>query len=75
MSAAGPDGLFIHLALVHGSIGVFALYRMTRRSAPPLEDQRHYEAMSPRTSPIGAAIAMRQVRDAQDRDLARRSTF
>ena len=75
MSAAGPDGLFIHLALVHGSIGIFALYRMTRRSAPPLEDQRHYEAMSPRTSPIGAAIAMRQVRDAQDRDLARRSTF
>ena len=75
MSVAGPEGLFIHLAAVHGSIGVFALYRMTRRSAPPLEDQRHYEAMSPRTSPIGAAIAMRQVRDAQDRDLARRSSF
>ncbi len=75
MSLAGPEGLFIHLAAVHASIGAFALYRMTRRSAPPLEDQRHYEAMSPRTSPIGAAIAMRQIRDAQDRDLARRSNF
>ena len=75
MSAAGPRTLFLFLGLVHAAIGIFALYRMTRRSAPPLEDQRHYEAMSPRTSPIGAAIAMRQVRDAQDRDLARRSRF
>ena len=75
MTALGPAGLFICLAAVHGSIGVFALYRMTCRSAPPLEDQRHYEFISPRTSPIGAAVAMRQVRDAQDRDLARRSSF
>ena len=75
MTAMGPNGLFLFLMAVHAGIGVFALYRMTRRSARPLEDQRHYEAMSPRTSPIGAAIAMRKVRDAQDRDLARRSTF
>ena len=73
MTVAGPKGLFLYLSGVHAGIGVFALYRMTRRSARPLEDQRHYEAMSPRTSPIGAVIAMRQVRDAQDRDLARRS--
>ncbi len=75
MTALGPAGLFVCLAAVHGCIGVFALYRMTCRSAPPLEDQRHYECISPRTSPIGAAVAMRQVRDAQDRDLARRSSF
>ena len=75
MTVAGPSSLFVFLALVHALIGVFALYRMTRRKARPKEDQRHYEAISPRTSPIGAAIAMRQVRDAQDRDLARRSSF
>ena len=75
MSAAGPGTLFLFLAAVHAGIGGFALYRMTRRAAPPLEEQRHYESVSLRTSPIGAAIAMRQVRDAQDRDLARRSRF
>lgn len=75
MTLLGPDGLFPFLAAVHSSVGVFALYRMTRRAAPPLEEQRHYEAVSPRSSPIGAAIAMRQLRDAQDRDLARRSRF
>ena len=75
MTVLGPGGLFLFLVAVHSGVGVFALYRMTRRPPPPLEEQRHYEAMSPRTSPIGAAVAMRQVRDAQDRDLARRSSF
>ena len=75
MTMLGPNGLFVFLAAVHAGIGGFALYRMTCRPARPLVEQRHYEAISPRTSPIGAAIAMRQVRDAQDRDLARRSRF
>ena len=73
MTALGPMGLFAFIACVHGAIGGFSLYRMTRRESLPLDEQRHYGAMSPRPSPIGAAIAMRQVRDAQDRDLARYS--
>ena len=75
MTVAGPSALFALLAFVHTSIGVFALYRMTQRKARPKEKQRRYESMSPRSSPIGAAVAMRQIRDAQDRDLARRSGF
>ena len=70
MTAAGPPGLFAFIALAHATVGGFALYRMTRRDSLPLDEQRHYGPMSPRPSPIGAAIAMRQVRDAQDRDLA-----
>ncbi len=32
MGMMGPRGLFVHTALVSGALGVFALYRMTRRS-------------------------------------------
>lgn len=64
MSVAGAPALFAVLTLAHAGIGGFALYRMTRREARPKEEQRHYEAMSPRASPIGAAIAMSQIEDA-----------
>ncbi|QCY09517.1 MFS transporter (plasmid) [Pseudomonas sp. MPC6] len=39
MEAVGPDGFFWYLGVVHAVIGVFALYRMTRRSAVPLAEQ------------------------------------
>jgi hypothetical protein len=56
MAWLGPNGLFWFLTGVHGAIGVFALYRMTRRTARPPEDQTAYVAV-PRTSPIAAALA------------------
>lgn len=39
MGAVGPDGFFWYLGTVHAAIGCFALYRMTRRSAVPLDEQ------------------------------------
>jgi MFS family permease len=57
MAWLGPDGLFWFLTGVHGAIGVFALYRMTRRTARPPEDQTAYVALT-RTSPIAAALAV-----------------
>jgi len=39
MSAAGPAGFFAFLAGVHGAVGLFALWRMTRRAARPVEEQ------------------------------------
>ncbi|WP_161599933.1 MFS transporter [Pseudomonas sp. MPC6] len=39
MGVVGPDGFFWYLGVVHAAIGVFALYRMTRRSAVPLAEQ------------------------------------
>jgi MFS family permease len=39
MSQFGPDGLFHSLAIIHGLLGVFALYRMFRRQAKPLSEQ------------------------------------
>ncbi|MCK1788869.1 MFS transporter [Pseudomonas violetae] len=39
MGGMGPDGFFWYLGGVHTAIGLFALYRMTRRSAVPLDEQ------------------------------------
>ena len=63
MSVTGPYALFWWLALVHGAVGVFALYRMTVRDAVPLSEQRIYAPVSVRGSPVGAALASRSAQD------------
>ena len=52
MQLTGPAGIFWLLALVHGSIGAYGLYRMMRREPVPLGEQRTYDPVSLRTSPI-----------------------
>ena len=52
MQLAGPPGIFWLLALVHGCIGAYGLYRMMRREPVPLDEQRTYDPVSLRTSPI-----------------------
>ena len=52
MQLSGPQGMFWLVAIVHGAIGVFGLYRMVRREPVPLDEQRTYDPVSLRTSPI-----------------------
>ena len=73
MTAVGANGYFWCLALVHGAIGVFALYRMTIRSAVPLDDQAPFVPMTSQASPVAASVVHRALRDAMDADLARMS--
>jgi MFS family permease len=56
MSVMGPAGFFWTLGAIHAIIGVFALYRMRRRLALPLEDQGAFVAVPPRASPIAAYL-------------------
>ena len=55
-------GYFWCLAVVHGAIGVFALYRMTARPAVPLDDQVPYVPMASQmvtiTSLAAATLAL-----------------
>jgi MFS family permease len=71
MSVFGPPGFFWTLAAAHAAIGVFALYRMTRRPALPAEEQGAYQAVPPRTTPVAARITQAAIRDHRDQDLAR----
>lgn len=71
MSLVGPDGFFWCLALVHAAIGFFAIYRMTRRPAVPMDEQSVYQTMPVRSTPVAARITQADIRDHRDRDLAR----
>ena len=71
MSAVGPNGYFWCLALAHGAIGVFALYRMAMRPAVPLDDQAPCVPLTSQATPVAAAVTPRALRDAMDTDLAK----
>jgi MFS family permease len=54
---AGTVGFPLYLAAVHGAIGVFALWRMTRRTAVPLAAQGPTIPIATATStPVAAAL-------------------
>jgi len=57
MDLFGPPGFFWWLALVHGIIGGFAIWRMTRRATPPAEAQGPYVPVPARSSPFATAAA------------------
>jgi MFS family permease len=70
MSAIGPQGFLWSLCGVHALLALFALYRMTRREAKSVEEQRHYPSVEPSAQSLATAIAMQDVRDARDRQIA-----
>ena len=70
MQLAGPQGIFWLLALAHGCIGAYGLYRMMRREPVPLDEQRTYDPVSLRTSPIVQAQTGGEADDAQDANFA-----
>ena len=62
MNIIGPDGFFVYLFLIHGFLGFFGLYRITKRSKPAdLESQyvplpRNITAAGIELSPIAEPI-------------------
>ena len=50
MHHLGGWALFAYTAAIHGSLGLFGVYRMTRRASVPLADQDSFVAVS-NTSP------------------------
>lgn len=67
MELLGPNGFFWWLAAIFLVIGLFTLYRMSRRRAVPLADQGSFVAMPPRGSMISAVLA-REEHDADPRE-------
>ena len=55
MNISGPSGFLISLSMIHIAIGLFALYRMTRRRAP--KDQGNYVPMDPQSASVAVALA------------------
>jgi MFS family permease len=68
MQSFGPPGFFWWMATIHAAIGLFALYRMTRRAAMPLAEQGSYVAVAPRVSPVASALYAEEASEEQRRD-------
>jgi len=68
MSSVGPQGFYWYLTLIHGLIGLFALYRMSQRRSLPREEQGPYVAIAPRASSWAAAVGPSEVREQLDRE-------
>jgi MFS family permease len=66
MQTFGPEGFFILLAMAQGFIALFALWRMTRRAAVPLEDQGAFVSMPPRGSPMAVTLNPETPEDSAD---------
>ncbi len=56
MQFVGPVGLPLWFAIINGSVGVFAVYRMTQRQSVPLDEQGSYMAV-PATSTVATGMA------------------
>ena len=73
MQAAGPQGIFWLLTLMHACIGAYGLFRMMRREPVPLDEQRTYDPVSFRTSPIVQAQVGGEANDADVGETAGRA--
>ena len=63
MNGVGALGFFWCLSVVHLVIGLFGLYRMTRRSSMSLEEQGGFVLVAPRATPIATGVAMQMVEE------------
>ncbi|MCP4326844.1 MAG: MFS transporter [Alphaproteobacteria bacterium] len=66
MSVAGAPAFLWSIAVVHVLIGLFALYRMTRRPSVALEDRLPGLDLPMRTTALAAAMAMEASQDEAD---------
>ena len=73
MALLGPEGFFLTAAAVHALIGVFALYRMSRRAAMPLDEQGTAVPVASAALSPGSALTLATLRDRMDADLAQMS--
>ena len=56
-ASIGPPGFYFSLAVANGAVFLFALYRMTRRAAVPLEEQNPSIFVSSQASPVATELA------------------
>ncbi len=66
MQLIGPNGFFLWLGLLHCLIALFAIWRMTQRSAVPLDEQGAFVSMPPRGSPMAVTLNPETPEDAAD---------
>ena len=57
MTRFAPSGFFVYLGVVLLLMGGYALYRMSQRAAPSIEDTNAYTPVAPSASPVAVEVA------------------
>ncbi len=57
MARFGPDAYFAYMGVLFGLISLYAVYRMTRRPAPAVQDTTPYAPVSPQATPVAMEAA------------------
>ncbi|MEM7616608.1 MAG: MFS transporter, partial [Pseudomonadota bacterium] len=57
MGAYGPWTFFLFIAVLFALIAVYAVYRMTQRAAPSVDDTYAYTTVLPQASPVAVELA------------------
>ena len=57
MQSFGSFGYFLIIALLMGTLAIYAAYRTTRRAAPSVEDANSYTPVLPTASPVALELA------------------
>jgi len=70
MDFTNSQAYYVFLAVVHAIIGVFAIYRMTRRESVPVEEQLPVVPTLGSTGSVTSTLSAESLRDQMDRDLA-----
>jgi MFS family permease len=61
MNQLGPKGYYIYIMIIMSSVSLYGLYRMTRRSAIPVDETGPFAAMNPAASPVAVDITQEVV--------------
>ncbi len=64
MSNYAPSGFFVFLGIMMALMAVYALYRMSQRAAPSVEDTTAYTPVAPSVSPVAVELAQEIAIDA-----------
>ncbi|RBI74618.1 MFS transporter [Roseovarius sp. TE539] len=69
MGLIGPRGFFLYIVLLMVALAGYALWRMTRRPAPAVEETESYTTVMPSASPMAVTFAQEfDIEAAQDDD-------
>jgi MFS family permease len=66
MQGVGPTGLALFILVVHAGVGLFALFRMTRRAPAPVEERGAFVPLPSQPSPVATSLAQETVRPLVD---------
>ena len=66
MGLIGPAGFFLFLSTLCATMAVYAAWRMTRTSAPPVEGTGRFPPVLPTATPVAVEVAREVFEAAQD---------